>query len=141
MTARRSKTLATWLAVLGGALGVHRFYLHGLRDLAGWAHVPAALLGAWGVHRMRSLGQDDQLAGLLIPLLGLAITAGMVAAVVYGLTSDERWNARHGEGRSGWLAVLGVLAALAIGSTVLLATIAFAGQRYFEAQGVSGSLG
>ncbi|HEU4458173.1 MAG TPA: hypothetical protein VFR90_03545 [Methylibium sp.] len=141
MRPRRSKTLATWLAVLAGALGGHRFYLHGARDVAGWAHVPAALLGAWGVARMLSLGHDDRLAWLLIPLLGAAISAGMVAALVYGLTPDERWNARHGEGRSGWLAVFGVLAALIVGATVLISTIAFASQRYFEAQGLSGTLG
>ena len=33
MAARpRSKTLATWAALLGGSLGLHRFYLYGLRD-------------------------------------------------------------------------------------------------------------
>ena len=28
----RSKTLATWVAVIGGAFGLHRFYLHGRGD-------------------------------------------------------------------------------------------------------------
>ena len=28
----RSQTIATWLALLGGRLGLHRFYLHGLSD-------------------------------------------------------------------------------------------------------------
>ena len=27
----RSKTLATWVAVLGGFFGLHRFYLRGLK--------------------------------------------------------------------------------------------------------------
>ena len=31
----KNKTLAAWLAFLGGPLGLHRFYLHGLGDLAG----------------------------------------------------------------------------------------------------------
>lgn len=139
----RSKTLATWLAVIGGGLGLHRFYLHGVRDPYAWAHVPAALLGAYGVRRMLDLGQDDRLAWLLIPLLGLAISAGMLAAIVYGLTPDERWTARHGAAsrRSGWLVIFGVIAAVFIGATVLIATIAFGSQRYFESQVEPGSLG
>ena len=52
---RASKTLATWLAVIGGALGLHRFYLHGWRDLLGWLHPLPTLLGLAGVQRMRDL--------------------------------------------------------------------------------------
>jgi hypothetical protein len=139
----RSKTLATWLAVIFGAVGLHRFYLHGRRDLLAWVHLPLALFGAYGVQRMLDLGQDDRLAWLLIPLLGLAISAGMLAAIVYGLTPDERWSASHGQPvrPSGWLAVLGVIAALFIGSTVLIATIAFSSQRWFESQVDPESLG
>jgi hypothetical protein len=132
----RSKTLATWLAVVLGVVGVHRFYLHGTRDLWAWAHLPPTLIGGYGVQRMLDLGQDDRLAWALIPLLGLAITAGMLAAIVYGLTPDERWSASHGTPRrpNGWLAILGVIAALFIGATALIATIAFGSQRYFESQ-------
>ncbi|MBN9203410.1 hypothetical protein [Methylibium petroleiphilum] len=137
MTAR-SKTLATWLAFVAGSLGLHRFYLHGLRDGWGWLHVPPTLLGLYGVERMLELGQDDRLAWALIPLLGLALAASMLAAIVYGLTPDERWNARHNAGAavrsSGWLVVFGVVGAVFVGATVLIATIAFSGQRYFESQ-------
>ena len=133
----KSKTVATWLAFLAGSLGAHRYYLRGWRDVWGWLHVPPTLLGAWGVARMLDYGQDDRLAWVLIPLLGLALAAGMLAAIVYGLTPDERWDARHRggvPGHSGWLAVFGVIGALMVGATVLMATIAFSGQRYFEAQ-------
>jgi len=134
----RSKTLATWLAFVAGSLGLHRFYLHGLRDGWGWLHVPPTLLGLYGVERMLELGQDDRLAWALIPLLGLALAASMLAAIVYGLTPDERWNARHNAGAavrpSGWLVVFGVVGAVFVGATVLIATIAFSGQRYFESQ-------
>ena len=41
----QSKTLATWIALLGGSLGLHRFYLHGLRDRWGWLHPLPTLLG------------------------------------------------------------------------------------------------
>lgn len=134
----RSKTLATWLAFIAGSMGLHRFYLHGLRDAWGWLHVPPTLLGLYGVERMLELGQDDRLAWALIPLLGLALAASMLTAIVYGLTPDERWNARHNAGAdvrpSGWLVVFGVVGAVFVGATVLIATIAFSGQRYFESQ-------
>lgn len=133
-----SKTLATWLGFLGGSLGLHRFYLHGWGDVWGWLHLPPTLLGAYGVSRMLALGQDDHLAWALIPLLGLSLAASMLAAIVYGLTPDERWNARFNPRsppcKSGWAAVFGVIGALTVGATVLMATIAFSGQRYFESQ-------
>jgi hypothetical protein len=34
--AMKSKTLAAWLAFLGGPIGLHRFYLYGLGDRWGW---------------------------------------------------------------------------------------------------------
>ena len=136
--AHKSKTLATWIAIVGGALGLHRFYLHGFRDLPGWLYPLPTLIGVQGVLRVESFGQDDQLAWLLIPLLGCTVAASMLCAIVYGLTSDERWNARFNAGRdasrSGWGAVLGAMLALLVGAGVLMATIAFAAQRYFEYQ-------
>lgn len=142
MTRVKSKTLATWLAVVGGGFGLHRFYLHGLRDVWGWLHVPMTLLGMAGVQRMLAFGIDDHAAPWLLPLGGLSIVAAMFAAILCGLSSDERWDARHnptapaGQGTppGGWLAVLGVITALLIGTTMLLSSITFTLQRYFEAQ-------
>ena len=138
MAHRRSKTLATWLALVGGAVGAHRLYLRGLGDRLAWLHPLPTLAGLYGVQRMQSLGQDDRLAWLLLPLLGLMLAQAALAAIVYGLTPDERWDARWNAGAtsppSGWGAVLGVIAALLIGATALMATIAFSGQRFFEWQ-------
>ena len=139
MAARpRSKTLATWAALLGGSLGLHRVYLYGLRDRWGWLHPWPTLVGLYGVLRMRELGQDDRLAWVLIPLLGLMLAGTMLAAIVYGLTPDEQWNARFNPEApapaSGWAALIGVVLALAVGGGVLMATIAFSAQRYFESQ-------
>ena len=58
----KSKTLATWLALLLGSLGAHRFYLKGWRDLAGWLHPLPTLLGIAGALRMYKLGVDDHAA-------------------------------------------------------------------------------
>ena len=96
------------------------------------------LLGLAGVQRMRAFGQDDRVAWLLIPLLGLALSAAMLTAIVYGLTPDDKWAARHNPGQppqaTGWAPVLGVIVALLVGASVLMGTIAFSGQRFFEWQ-------
>jgi hypothetical protein len=138
MAAYRSKTLVTWLALLAGALGLHRLYLYGWRDLWAWLHPWPTLAGLVGVQRMRELGQDDQLAWLLLPLLGLMIAQACLFAILYGLTPDANWDARHNSGQparaTAWGPVLGVVAALMIGATALMATVAFSGQRYFEWQ-------
>ena len=134
----RSKTLATWIALIGGAFGLHRFYLHGLSDRWAWLFIPPTLTGLYGVQRMREFGVDDHLAWALIPLLGLMLAATMTSAIVYGLMPDERWNARFNPGRpatpGGWLAVIGVILCLFVGGTTLMATIAFSAQRYFESE-------
>jgi hypothetical protein len=103
------------------------------------------LLGLYGMWRVRLYGLDDHLSWLLIPLLGLALSATMLSAIVSGLTPDEKWNQRFNQDdgsensgpRSGWLAVIGVLVALTLGATVLMATIAFSAQRFFEYQAES----
>lgn len=134
----KSKTLATWIALLGGAVGLHRFYLHGFGDRWGWLLVPPTLVGVYGVQRMRQLGADDHLAWVLIPLLGATLTVGMFAAIVYGLTADDKWNARFNPAgpphRMNWATVIGVAVALIVGCGVLMATLAFSAQRYFEYQ-------
>jgi hypothetical protein len=134
MAAHPSKTLATWLALLLGAFGAHRFYLHGARDLLGWLHPLPTLAGLAGVQRVQALGQDDRLSWLLLPLLGLMVAQACLCAIVYGLTSDAAWAERHHQAQveTRWGPVLGVIAALTIGATALMATIAFAGQCFFE---------
>lgn len=132
----RSKTLATWLAVVAGPLGLHRLYLKGFGDLLGWLHPLPTALGLLGVLRMRELGQDDRWAWMLIPILGLMIAQSMLFAIVWGLTPDERWDSRHNSGhgtsKTGWGPILGVITALLIGAAVLMGTIAFGIQKWFE---------
>ena len=138
MTHYKSKALATWIAVLGGALGLHRLYLRGFGDWLAWLHPLPTLLGLYGIQRVQDFGQDDHWSWVLIPLLGLMVAQGMLHAIVYGLTPDERWDAVHNPGQpphaTRWLPVLGVIAALMVGAGALMATIAFSAQRYFEYQ-------
>ena len=136
MAAPKSKSLATWLALVLGAFGVHRFYLHGGRDAWAWLHPLPTLAGLHGVQRVQALGQDDRLSWLLFPLLGLMVAQTCLCAIVYGLTPDAAWAERHHQAvtPTRWGPVLGAIAALMVGATALMATIAFAGQRFFEWQ-------
>jgi hypothetical protein len=44
-------------------LGLHRFYLHGPRDLLAWLHPGPTLVGLVGVLRMRNLGRTTTWPG------------------------------------------------------------------------------
>ncbi len=138
----KSKTLAAWLAFLGGPLGLHRFYLHGLGDLLGWLLPIPTALGLYGIQRVQALGQDDHASWLLIPLLGFTIAGCALRAILYGLMAPEQWNARFNPqgaadapaGRTNWFTVFAIALSLLVGTTVLMASIAFSFQRYFEYQ-------
>ena len=134
----KHKAAATWLALTVGVFGLHRFYLHGLKDRWAWLFPLPTLVGLIGVNRMEQLGQDDRLAWALIPFLGISLVAALLGGILYGLTPDERWNDRFNAGRpastGGWAAIIGVVLCLFIGGTTLMATIAFSAQRYFESQ-------
>jgi len=131
----RSRAVATWLALLGGSLGLHRFYLYGAGDFWGWLHPWPTLVGAYGFWRLRELGVDDVAGSRLVLFLGALVAISMLEAIVIGLTSDERWTARHGAAPArapAWPTYVAVGLALAIGAGAAMATIAFAAQQYFE---------
>jgi len=138
----RNKTLAAAIATLGGFLGLHRFYLHGFKDWVGWLFPLPSALGILGVLRARNLGLDDQLAWVLIPLLGFTLAAAGLTAVVYALTTKEKWNAHHNPGAApdhpaGWTTPLtiGILIAALMGSAVaFMSSLAFSFQHYFQYQ-------
>ncbi len=69
----KNKTIAAWLAFVGGPVGLHRFYLYGLRDALGWLLPIPTALGLYGMARVQQFGQDDAWSWLLIPLLGFTI--------------------------------------------------------------------
>ena len=139
--APKNKTLAAWLAFIGGQLGLHRLYLFGLGDVWAWMHPIAAALGWWGVERVRLYGQDDHLAWVLIPLLGFTLAGTALTAIYYGLMSTDKWNALHNTGTPGtqagntnWLTIGAVVFALLFGTISLMSSIVFSFQRYFEYQ-------
>ena len=138
----KNKTVAAWLAFLGGPVGLHRFYLHGLDDWLGWLLPVPTALGIYGIQRVQQLGQDDQLSWLLIPLLGFTVAGCALRAILYGLMRPEQWNARFNPtaapdaapGCTHWFTVFAIALSLLVGTAVLMASIAFSFQRYFEYQ-------
>jgi hypothetical protein len=136
----KNKTLAVWLTFLTGPLGLHRLYLYGRYGTWSWLSLVPLLLGGFGFLRARHISLDDQLSWLLIPLLGLTISGYALRAIVYGLQSAAAWNTRFnpGEdpeapaGQTHGMTVFGLGTALLVGTSVLMATIAFSFQRIFE---------
>ncbi|MCY7317917.1 MAG: hypothetical protein LH617_04170 [Ramlibacter sp.] len=138
----KNKTLAAWLTLLGGPLGLHRFYLRGLGDLPGWLLPIPTALGLYGIERVQRYGLDDGWSWVLIPLLGFTFAGCALMAIIYGLMTPEKWNARFNPaaaadaapGRTNWFTIAAVVVSLLVGTGVLMASIVFSFQRYFEYQ-------
>lgn len=120
----KNKTVTTLLAFLLGTLGLHRFYLKGGKDIAGWLHLaalPAALL-VW------LLAPDANWFYQILPLIVSGLV-GFLEALVLGLIPDDKWDARFNPtssraSASDWpLAVL-LVGTLMVGAGTLIATIA-----------------
>lgn len=136
----KSKTLATWLAFFLGPIGGHRIYLMGFQDMLAWFMPIPTALGVWGINRVKEFGLDDPLSWVLLPILGLHIAACCLQAILYGLSTPEKWNARFNPsadpaaeaGRSHWGTVFGIIFSLLIGTAALMSAIAYSTQKYFE---------
>ncbi|WP_420992849.1 NINE protein [Cupriavidus sp. 30B13] len=137
-TPGKSKLLTVALAFLLGSLGLHRFYLGGLRDKFGWAHLLATLAGAIGVASMQTGAGAPALNWTFAVAGGASVIAAFLTAIVYGLRPDEKWDARfnpHGQPtRSGWPVVILVILSLLIGTGLLMAGLAISFQTFFESQ-------
>ena len=138
----KNKTYAAWLTFIGGPLGLHRFYLRGLGDLWGWVIPLPTALGLYGIERVQQNGLDDQWSWILIPLLGFTVAGCALTAIVYGLMAPEKWNARYNPqepqdaapGCTNWFTIGAIALALLVGTTVLMSSIVFSFQHYFEYQ-------
>ncbi len=138
----RNKTLTVWLALLGGSLGLHRFYLRGWGDWIGWLHPIAAALGWMGVERVQQYGQDDHLSWVLIPFLGLSIATACLTGIVYALADRPKWNRwfnpdlapEAAAGATNWLTIGALIFSLMFGTVAFMGSLAFGIQRYFEYQ-------
>ena len=135
----RSKTLTAALAFLFGSLGAHRFYLYGPRDFWGWAHVFGTVLGIPGVLLLAAT-ERASIAGWVLAVIGaVSLFTAFLAAIVYGLRPDEKWDAQFNaqaghESRSGWAVIFVVIFSLLIGAFLLMTGLALSFQTYFESQ-------
>ena len=125
MTARhKNKTFATFLAMLFGGIGLHRFYLHGLGDRWGWLHLSTLALSGIAIGRWF----EQPLLLTAAPLV-LSVIIGLLTALVLGLTPDDKWDDAHNprSGRQshsgGWLALILVLTT-GVSAVVLIAVLA-----------------
>ena len=138
----KNKTLAAWLSIVTGTLGLHRFYMFGWRDAWGWAMVLMSLLGAYGFERAQTMGLDDPLSWFLLPVLGLTIAASALHALYWGLMSQAQWNSLYNPsadtedsaGRTNWFTIIALVLSMIVGTTAMLSSLAYGFQRYFEAQ-------
>ena len=123
-TRHKNKTLAAFFAVFLGGFGLHRFYLHGMKDFFGWVHfatVPLSLLFVL-------LRPEQESLFTAMPFI-LSALAGILAALVIGLTADEKWDARHNQGSgrasgSGWILIILLVLSFGFGAVGVIALIA-----------------
>lgn len=135
---RKSKLLTVALAFLLGSLGAHRFYLGGWTDRYGWLHLLATLAGAVGVASMVLHTGTPALNWAFAVAGGASVVSAFLAAIVYGLRPDDRWDARFNPDgtptRSGWPVIILVILSLMIGTGLLMAGLAISFQTFFESQ-------
>ena len=122
--AHKNKTVATFLALLLGSIGLHRFYLGGLSDRWGWLHAVSLPMSAW------LLLSNPELPLLVntLPLVISLLTAS-IETFVLGLMPDEKWDARYNPASgitsdSRWPIALMMVVNLFCGATLLLAVLA-----------------
>ena len=137
-TRGKSKLITVALAFLLGSLGVHRFYLKGLGDKFGWAHLLATVAGAIGIASLVLGTGSTALNWTFAVAGGVSLTSAFLTAIVFGLRPDEKWDARynpHGAPtRSGWPVVILIILSLMIGTGLLMAGLAISFQTFFESQ-------
>jgi TM2 domain-containing membrane protein YozV len=119
----KNKTAATLLALLLGGVGAHRFYLRGGVDKLGLLHLCSLPLA--GLVIGTAPGAD--IFYKVLPIL-LSYIVGFIEALVIGLLSDEKFDARYnaGSGRqsdSHWPLALILVATMMVGTTTMIATI------------------
>lgn len=138
----KNKTVAAWLAFVGGPLGLHRFYLRGGRDWLGWLLWIPSVMGVYGVLRMREFGVDDRWSWVLLPPLGFTIAACALTAIVYGLMTPQKWNSKFNHsaiaqtraGDTNWFTIAAVVFSLLVGTAALMSALALSFQHFFELQ-------
>jgi ABC-type Fe3+ transport system permease subunit len=101
--------------------------------------IPTAL-GFYGFERVSQYGLDDVLSWWLLPIFGFTLAGTCLNAIVYGLMTTEKWNAKfnpdadplHAAGNTRWATIGAIVLSLMIGTAAMLSGLAYGFQRYFE---------
>ncbi|UOD27667.1 TM2 domain-containing protein [Massilia violaceinigra] len=123
-TSHKNKTFATFLAVILGALGAHRFYLRGSLDKLGLLHM-ASLPVAGLVY---GLAPDANWFYQILPLVVSGL-AGFIEALVIGLMPDEKFDAAFNpasgrQSASTWVLALLLVCTMLVAASMGIATLA-----------------
>ena len=122
-TSHKNKTFATFLALILGAVGAHRFYLRGPLDRLGLIHVTCLPIAGLVV----GLGLEADGFFKALPILVSAV-AGFLEALILGLSSDEKFDAAFNAGSakksdSSWVLAVLLVLTMMIGTTTLIGTM------------------
>jgi TM2 domain-containing membrane protein YozV len=120
----KNKTFATFLALVLGGFGAHRFYLRGSLDKIGLLHVcsiPVAGL-------VYGLAPEANVFFKVLPLV-VSYIAGFIEALVLGLTPDEKFDAAYNAGSgkasaSRWILAVLLVTTMMVGAVAVIGTIA-----------------
>lgn len=112
------------LALVFGGAGLHRFYLHGMKDRWGWLHassLPASAL-------IFALHPEWPLLAYASPAI-ISLLVASIATFLIGLTPDETWDEKYNADSeqktdSQWPIPLMMVLNLFYGATLLLTVIA-----------------
>jgi hypothetical protein len=133
----KNKTFATFLALVLGSIGVHRFYLRGALDRLGLLHLTCIPITGmvWG------LARDENVFWHLLPLLMSAIVA-FIEALVLGVMPDKKFDTAFNpdSGKrtdSSWIIALLLVITMLFGTVILIGTIS----RLFDLLFTGGSYG
>ena len=122
-SSHKNKTFASFLAVILGGIGAHRFYLRGSVDKLGLMHVASVPIAGL----VYGLAPQADPFFKLLPLL-LSCLVGILEALVLGAMSDDNFdaafNARSGRtSESKWPLALLLVATMLVGTTAAIFTL------------------
>ncbi|OWY28721.1 NINE protein [Herbaspirillum robiniae] len=120
----KNKTLATLIAAVLGGIGLHRFYLYGMRDRFGWLHILSVPLSL----ALTAARPDAPQLFTALPLVLSALCACLEALVI-GLTPDDKWDQKHNpasgrQSESHWILAVIIVLTVGLGAMGLIALLA-----------------
>ncbi|WP_432239444.1 NINE protein [Herbaspirillum robiniae] len=120
----KNKTLTTLIAAVLGGIGLHRFYLYGMRDRFGWLHILSVPLSL----ALTAARPDAPQLFTALPLV-LSVLCACLEALVIGLTPDDKWDLKHNpasgrQSESHWILAVIIVLTVGLGAMGLIALLA-----------------